>query len=189
VKFADDGHVLGAFLCEHAEALAPSLGTSTSDLQNSIGQTDREIALRISKRLESAVRKQREQRLKGKEPKAAAAIQQLLEHVRWHDGAAHVPTATFFARELWSKQHVVFVCDDFEVCVAKQLVSRARNAMRAFRDVRVFIDPKGLQLRWHGGKGRMTLYPQRLSPAEKQEAFVIALPPSHVSSATTLQCA
>jgi hypothetical protein len=187
VKVADDGHVLGAFLLEHVDVLAPLLGTTSSDLQSSVGLSDREIASRISKRLESVLRKQREQRALEKEPKVASAIQHCIDNVRWLASAAHIPPNVFFARELWSKPHVVFVGDDFEVAVTKQLVSRAREAMRAFHDVRVFVDPQGLQLRWRGDKGRMTLYPQRLSPAEKQHALVIALPANPQS--ITRECA
>jgi hypothetical protein len=187
VKIADDGHVLGAFLLEHVDVLAPLLGTTSSDLQSSIGMTDREIASRISKRLAFVVRKQREQRVQESEPKVAAAVQHCIDNVRWLAGAAHIPPNAFFARELWSKPHVVFVCDDFEVAVTKHLVLRARDAMRAFHDVRVFVDAKGLQVRWRGDKGRMTLYPQQLSPAEKQQALVIALPANPQS--VTRECA
>jgi len=189
VKVADDGHVLGAFLIEHAEVLAPLLGTTSGDLRCSIGLTDREIASRISMRLEHVVRQQREQRVREKEPKVAAAVKQFIDNVRWTEGAAHVPANIFFARELWSKPHVVFVCDDFEVAVARRLVSQAREAMRAFRGVGVFIDAKGLHVRWRWGIGRLNLYPASLTPTEKHAALVIALPPSNTRSSTALQCA
>jgi hypothetical protein len=187
VKIADDGHVLGAFVLEHVDVLAPLLGTTSSDLQSSVGLSDREIASRISKRLEFVLRKQREQEALAREPKIAAAVKHCMDNVRWLSGAAHIPPNAFFAREMWSKPHVVFVCDDFEVAVTKHLVLRAREAMRAFHDVRLFIDAQGLQLRWHGAKGRMTLYPQQLSPAEKQQALVIALPANPQS--VTRECA
>lgn len=187
VRFADAGYILGPFLSEHAEVLAPVLGTTTSDLQSSVGMNDREIGTRISKRLESVLRQQREQRAKGKEPKLAAAIQHFCENVRWQAGAAHVPTTAFFARELWSQSYVVFVGDDFEVAVAKPFIARARDALRVFTDVRVFVDAKGMHFQWRGDKGHMTLYPQRLSAKEKQQALVIALPAN--PSSVTRECA
>jgi hypothetical protein len=184
IKLADDGHVLGAYLVEHAEVFAPLLGTTSGDLRCSIGMPDQEIASRISRRLESVMRKHRDQRALEKEPKLAAAIKHCIDNVRWHAGAAHIPPNVFFARELWTKTHVVFVCDDFETAVAKPFVIRAREALRVFPDVRVFIDAKGLQVRWRADKGRMTLYPVRLTPVEKQQALVIALP-----AQTALRCA
>jgi hypothetical protein len=169
---------LGAHLAEHANELAPVLGTTAKDLESSAALTDEAIVPRLRARLQSVLARREEERLRGAEEVARVAIERLAASVRWEDGRAHMDERLLFSRDLWAtrSKHAVFVGEDFETAARRDLLLIARAALAGFLDTLAWVDRDGLHLRWRGNHGRLKFHPQVLTPSDRARALVIALP-------------
>ncbi len=181
----EGGYNLGAYLSEHAAELAPLLLTTPADLEAGAALTDDQVVVRLRPRLERALAGQQQGQAQRREQEARAAAERLALSVRWDEGRAVLDESILLSRELWAgrNKYAVFVADDFETAVRRDLVTGARAALRTFIDTAAWVDREGLHLAWRAGRGRLNFFPQGLSPADRGKALVIALPgPARVAT-------
>ncbi len=174
----EGGHNVGPHLAEHANELAPVLGTTAKDLERGAAMTDEEIVPRLRAGLQHILAGRQEERARRAEEAANVAIGRLAGSVRWEEGRAILDERVLFSRDLWATRpkHAVLITDAFEVAVRRDLVIFARIALSGFLDTVAWVDSTGLHLRWRGGRGKLKLYPQKLKAHEREAALVIALP-------------
>ncbi len=169
---------MGPHLAEHANELAPVLGTTAKDLEKGATMTDDEIVPRLRARLQHVLAGRQEERARRAEEQVNVAIGRLAGSVRWEDGRAILDERVLFSRDLWATRpkHAVLIADTFEVAVRRDHLTLTRLAVSGFLDTVAWVDSAGLHLRWRGGRGNLKLYPQKLKAHERAAALVIALP-------------
>ena len=169
---------VGNFVAEHAGELAHLLWTTPADLEASAKLTDDEVVTRLRPRLQGAIARRDEGRTRRREEDARGAAERLAASVCWNEGRAHVDERVLLSRELLAarRKHTLYIADDFEVGTRRDLVVDARAALSGFLDCGAYIDRDGVHLTWRGGRGRLDLYPQKLTPFERSAALVVSLP-------------
>jgi hypothetical protein len=129
-----------------------------------------------------ALRRQHEARVEGKAQDQRrisdeAAID-LVKTVRRTRGVLHLDLGLLLGPLLADqrRKHVTFVVETKQVSVRRAVLARARRVLRPMSDLSATVDPAGLYLRWHGGRGGLNLRHQQLSAAEIRESLMVVFP-------------
>lgn len=155
-----------AFLAAHGA----ELGLDTAEMAG----PDEELAPRLRAIFEQ--KKATEQHVA--QAGIVATVRELRRDAYWRNGRLVVPPFPFFrlASLRARATHLRFVGSGIDIAVRRQLLRRTGTALRAFRDVSVFLDADGAHVRW-GERGGLNFYPQ---DNERLDALVVSLPPRAV---------
>ena len=179
VRLAEEGAGnVGAHLADHADELAPLLRLAPEALRKASALSDEVLIADIGPRLQRAMAGGVEQEARRRDALTRDAAVQLAESVVWRDGVAHVDPGLLLGDVLAARtRHLVFVWDEYEVAIRRDVLLRARTAVKMFLDVESSVGRDGVQIHWRGGKGRLHFYPQPLEPLDRERATVIPLHP------------
>ncbi len=146
---------IGAFLREHPE-LAARLGGL--DLE----RDDADLALQLAPAIGQYKRHVAHDQAGERGARAERAARALAGSARHRLERVELDPAILLGDLLadGSKKYIGFELTGVRVVVARQLLLRARMALRPFPDVTATIDEKGLRLGWRGGRGGLHFRPQ-----------------------------
>jgi len=130
------------------------------------------LALRRQHQIRAEGRAEEQRRL------SEQAATDLVHAARRRNGLLHLDRGLLLGPLLSDqrRKHVTFVLGEQKVSVRRAVLARARVALRPMVDLAVTLDPAGLHLRWHGGRGGLDLRPQKLSPEEQRESLPVVFP-------------
>jgi hypothetical protein len=151
VRLAEEGAGnVGAHLAENADELALILGLSPESLRRASVVTDGVLVPDIQPRLDRALAGGAEQEARRRDALTRDAAVQLAESVAvWRDGVAHVDPRLLLGDVLAARsRRLVFVWDEYQVAIRRDVVMRARTALKMFLDVETSVGRDGL------GEGR-----------------------------------
>jgi len=180
LRVPEDGAAnIGAFLCEHAEALAPELGSSAEDLRASADMPDEVVAPRVRVRL--ARRREMDQERKAAEDAEVAmrAATTLGRTVRWTEQGAVLDADLMLGDVLADRErkYIAFKGEDFAVAIERDTLARAAMVRRIYIDVAACVDAEGLHVRWRGGRGGYNWKPRFVVPADRGRLLTVELQP------------
>ena len=170
---------IGAFLFDHAEALAPALGSNPEDLRASADMPDEVVAPRLRARLGRRREMDRERQALEDAELAMRAATMLGPTVRWTEHGAVLDTDLLLGDVLADreKKYIAFKGEDFTVAVERDTLARAAMVRRIYLDVAACVDADGLHVRWRGGRGGYNWKPRFVAPADRERVLTVALPP------------
>jgi hypothetical protein len=168
---------LGAFLAEHADALADALGSTADDLRASVEMPDEVIAPRLRVRLARRREIADGQKALDDAQVALHAATTLGHTVRWTERGAVLDTDLLLGDVLadGDKKYVVFHGPDFTTAIDRGTLARTRALRRLFVDVAAYVDAGGLYFRWRGGRGGFNWKAQVVPPADRPRVLTIEL--------------
>ena len=170
---SDDGNEeLTALLQEHGVTIAASLGITTAQLEATCKAPpmDRTVKVRVALRRfrerHAAALKQQAQNL------SIAAADMLAGLSRWHEDRVDIDAKIILGTLLADGQRKAIRFDVEGRSSVTVLRNKLKEASRAlgFSDLRCFIDERGLNFRWHGGRGGLVLVTQ---DSQKFEASAV----------------
>lgn len=146
---------ISAFLRERPELVA-RLGELELD------RDDADLALQLAPAIGKYKRRVAREQAGGREARAKGAARALAASARHWLERVELEPAILLGDLLadGSKQYIAFELTGTRVVMLRQLLLRARVALRGFADVAAHIDEQGLHLSWRGGRGALNLRPQ-----------------------------
>jgi hypothetical protein len=170
---------VGAFVAENAVELAPLLGSTEADLTKAEGCPDEVVVTAVRSRLDLALEAQRQRRRDEGAALAEKAAGAVGSTARWFELGVVIDVDLVLGQLLsdLTRKYVAFVLPETLVVVEAVLLRRARMLKRTFLDAAVFVDDAGVHFRWKGGRGRLNLKSQAVSPSEMQRALAVPIPP------------
>lgn len=169
-------HVIGPFIVQHGSAVARELAVDReelTDLDESI-PADRG---RLISLVERAHARRKWEREAARLQRLELAVVDLQSSARMSHGAVHLSVAALFRLSAAARGRLLRL--EFgagHVHVQRALLQKARRALRFRGDVWLFLDERGLHLRWRGGRGGLDLR----APApgwREQPALAVRLDP------------
>jgi hypothetical protein len=176
VSLADERSTsLGPFFVEHAEGLAPLLGLNPGQVMAMAHLEDRFLTAQLEPFLVAQLEARQQEGRSRKEDEARQAALQLGVQVRWEGERAFLDLGLLLGEVVsTSAAFVVFAGDSFEVPFSRRKLMEVRSVFAHRTGVVLFVDEKGLHLRWRGGRGQLNLLPQFL-PRHETSVLVIPL--------------
>jgi len=113
---------------------------------------------------------------------ASSAATQLAKRAFWTRESAYLDVSILFGALLADRRspYVVFSLDETTVAIPRGLLAKARASLKPFKDVRGYVDTKGLHLRWREGRGGLDLISRTLNADERAASvFVVLSRPSY----------
>jgi len=175
----EGSRALASFLCEHADALAPALGSTPEDLRASADMPDEVVAPRIRVRLSRRREIDHERKLLADSDLAMRAATTLGATVRWTEHGAVLDTDLLLGDVLADreKKYIAFRGPDFTTAVERETLARTASLQRLFIDVATYVDAAGLHFRYRGGRGGYNWKPRLVVPADRERVLTIELRP------------
>jgi hypothetical protein len=185
---SDDGtEELTALIQEHGPTIALSLGMSTSELEAICMSRpmDRTVKVRV------ALRRCRERHADAQKRQAEnlsiAAANMLVGLSRWHEERVDLDAKIVLGTLLANRQLKAIQCDvegRTSVTVLREKLKEAGRAL-PFSDLCCFIDERGLNFRWHGGRGGLVLVSQSVEKFESSAVLTIEFPRPRTKAQST----
>lgn len=172
---SDDGEELVELLEDHATAIASALGISAAQLEaiSKASPMDRTVKVRV------ALRRFRERHAESLRRQAQnlsiAAADMLVGLSRWHQERVDVDAKIVLGTLLADGQRKAIRFDvegRSSVTVLQDKLKEARRAL-GFSDLRCFIDERGLNFRWHGGRGGLVLTNQSVEKYDSSAVLTV----------------
>lgn len=157
-------------LSEHGGLIASALGVTASQLTTmcKAPPLDRTVRFRV------ALRKHRERHEESLRRQAEnlsiAAAEMLVGLSRWHEQHLALDAKIVLGGLLADRQrkYICFEVDGYAaVPVLRERLLRAKRALRPF-EVECYIDGRGLNFRWRGGRGGLLLTAQNVDTVDAQ---------------------
>ncbi len=181
LRVTEEGaHDLGAFLAEHADDLAPALGSSPEDLRASVELPDEVVARRVHARLRRRRELDRKQKAQEDAERSIRAARTLGATVRWTEHGPVLDTDLLLGDLLagHSKRYIEFKGPDFTIAIERGTLARTALVQRMFIDVAAYVDADGLHARWRRGHGGYNWRPRVVVPAYRPHVLTVELRPS-----------
>jgi hypothetical protein len=176
---SDDGDdELNGLLQEYAGTIASSLCMTTGQLQAmcKAPPMDRTVKVRVALR---RFRERHAESLKRQaENLSIAAANMLVGLSRWHEERVDVDARIVLGTLLANRQLKAIQCDvegRTGVTVLREKLKEAGRAL-PFSDLCCFIDERGLNFRWHGGRGGLVLVSQSVEKFESSAVLKVEFP-------------
>jgi len=176
---SDDGDdELNELLQEYAGSIASSLCMTTGQLLAicKAPPMDRTVKIRVALR---RFRERHTESLKRQaENLSIAAANMLVGLSRWHEERVDVDARIVLGTLLADRQRkAIRFCVEGRTGVTV-LRDKLKEAARAlpFADLCCFIDERGLNLRWHGGRGGLLLVTQNVEKFESSSVLTVEFP-------------
>lgn len=182
VKCSDaDG--LRALLQEGPEPLA-LLGLPARNLEALLSRPDSAFVTTLRQRLEVLRGCERKRATQAARRVAEAGATELAARARWSEQGVYLERTHLFGPLLADRRakYIAFQLEEQEIPIRRDLLSRARDAMKPFKDLTVFLDSCGLHLRWRKNKGGLNLTPQPLRTEDRSTAICVVLTPPKEST-------
>ncbi len=176
---------LGAFLFDHADELAPALGSTPEDLRASAEMPDEVVAARDRVRLSRRREIDRERKALEDSDVALRAATTLGATVRWTEHGAVLDTDLLLGDVLANREtkYLAFAGPDFTTAIERDTLARAAPIRRLCIDAAASVDAVGLHVRWRGGRGGYNWKPQFVAPTDRMRVLTIELlaPPTRAA--------
>jgi len=176
---SDDGtEELNELVQEHGNAIAGALGISTKQLESICKALpmDRTVKVRV------ALRRFRERHAESLRRQAQnlsiAAADMLVGLSRWHPERVDVDPRIVLGTLLADRQRKAIRFDlegRSSVIILREKLKEAGRAL-PFSDLRCFIDDRGLNFHWHGGRGGLVLVSQSVEKFESNAVLTVEFP-------------
>ncbi len=172
---SDDGEELVELLQDHAATIALALGMTAAQLEalSKASPMDRTVKVRV------ALRRFRERHAESLRRHAQnlsiAAADMLVGLSRWHQERVDVDAKIVLGTLLADGQRKAIRFDiegRSSVTILRDKLKEARRAL-GFSDLRCFIDERGLNFRWHGGRGGLVLVTQSVEKFESGSVLTV----------------
>ena len=173
----DASGTLGPFLRDHARDIARELDIAEETLVEASGSSDEHVY----PALVTALREWRERRGERRDAelaeKARCAAERLGATAIWNDTWAELRRDLLFGDVLVdaSKKYVRFASDDLDVAIHRRKLFDTARVVNRFRGVTVFVDARGLHIRWREGRGQLNFLPQLVLPRDHDHVLVVPL--------------
>jgi hypothetical protein len=176
VSMADECSTsLGPFFVEHAEGLAPLLGLNPAQVLAMAHLEDRFLTSQLAPFLTAQLEARQQEGRSRKEDEARQAARHLGELARWERERVFLELDLLLGEVLGtSAAYLVFAASSFEVALSRRKLMEVRSVFAHRTGVVLFVDAKGLHLRWRDGRGQLNLLPQFL-PRHETRVLVIPL--------------
>jgi len=175
---SDDGDdELNELLQEYAGSIASSLCMTTGQLLAicKAPPMDRTVKIRVALR---RFRERHAESLKRQaENLSIAAANMLVGLSRWHEVQVEIDARIVLGTLLADRQRTAI-----QFCVEGRCVTVLRDKLKEagrvlpFSDLCCFIDERGLNFRWHGGRGGLVLVSQSVEKFESSAVLTIEFP-------------
>lgn len=180
---APHGEELHGFLLDYGPVLERILGLSESALHGTLALSAEQRRGVVQSFVERARWVQREQRKAECQRVSLAAAEQLARRARWTTERIDLDVGIVLGKDLLAdstKQAIQFVVEgQTPLNVLRSKLIQARRVLR-FADLGCFIDVRGLNFRWRGGKGGLVLHSQELDRNDRDSVVPVVLRcPSH----------
>ncbi len=172
---SDDGEELAELLQDHGATVASALGITAAQLEaiSKAPPMDRTVKVRV------ALRRFRERHAESLKRQAQnlsiAAADMLVGLSRWHKERVDVDAKIVLGTLLADGQRKAIrfeVEGRSSVTILRDKLKEARRAL-GFSDLRCFIDERGLNFRWHGGRGGLVLITQSVEKFESGAVLTV----------------
>jgi hypothetical protein len=176
---SDDGdEELNELLQEYAGTIASSLCITTGQLQAicKASPMDRTVKVRVALR---RFRERHAESLKRQaENLSIAAANMLVGLSRWHDERVDLDARIVLGTLLADRQRKAIRFDvegRSAVTILRDKLKEAGKSL-VFSDLRCFLDERGLNFRWHGGRGGLVLVTQSVEKFESSAVLTVEFP-------------
>jgi len=165
---SDDGIELDELVQEHGSTIVSALSMSTAQLQAicTAPPMDRTVNVRV------ALRRYRKRRAEAQRQQtrgqALEAASTLVSACRWHEDRVELGANVVLGGLLADADRKAIQFEAEGLDSVAILRSKLKEAARAllFSDLRCFINERGLNFRWHGGRGGLVLVSQSVEKLE-----------------------
>lgn len=175
LKHHPDPEEVRELLANSGEDLAPALGVGSEALA---ALSDRELIATLTERLRQLVATERAERGRDRQSVAIAAAGMLTRLARWAENEVFID-APIVLGTLLSDSTVRVVSFEPErlecIAVRAQKLRQASRVLRRFEDLTASLASDGLRLRWRGGRGGLTLWPQPIEPKDRDAVLHVPL--------------
>ena len=169
---------LGAFVAEHAKALAPLLGVPESKLTEEEPTPDEVLAPELFDRLRALRDAERAYVARRGESLAIQAAECLIHTACWDDERVIIDADVLLGGLVADRgmNYVRFVLDDdASVTVSRASLAGCRLLPRLFMDVAAWVDRGGVHLRWRSGRGGINWRPRETERWEESLVLIVSL--------------
>jgi hypothetical protein len=170
---------LGFHLADHADVLAPLLGTTPRDLRAGADDIDEVVAPKLLRRLDSVERELRDECDRRRAEVSIRAANTLGATARWMEERA-VLEVDLLLGDLLADKRMKFVTfadreNKLAVTVARWMLADVRPLRRIHIDLVAWVDAEGFHFRWRGGRGALNWRPKVVPTCAEATELTVTL--------------